>query len=326
MSRRAALLFVALGVLWGLPYLLIKVAVRETSPALLVFVRTGGAATILLPLAARAGQVRSVLSRWRPLLAFAVAELVVPWYLLFNAERRLSSSLSGLLVATVPLIGALLAVATGSDRLDRRRVGGLALGLTGVAALVGFDVGRSDLLSAACLVLVAAGYAVGPWILSRHLADQPRLGVMAVTLATTAVLYAPFALTELPQRPLSGEVVASLVTLTVLCTALAFVLMFSLVEEIGAMRATVITYVNPAVAVVLGATLLHEHVGIVTVAGFVLIIAGSIWSTGAARPPGDPAAAGIPGAPAGAGVPPPAPGAPGEATGVDRVVVDGGRQ
>ncbi len=169
------ILFVALGVIWGLPYLLIKVAVREVSPALLVFVRTGGAALLLAPVAFRAGSLRLVLARWRPLIVFSFVELVVPWYVLFNAERRLSSSLSGLLVATVPLVGALLAVLTGTDRLDRRRSAGLALGFAGVVALVGFDVQRSDLGSALSLVLVAVGYAAGPWIIARYLADVPRL-------------------------------------------------------------------------------------------------------------------------------------------------------
>jgi DNA repair photolyase/drug/metabolite transporter (DMT)-like permease len=281
-SRRGLVLFVALGIIWGLPYLLIKVAVREVSPAFLVLVRTGGGALILLPLALRTGSLRPVLARWRALCAFTVVEIVVPWYALFNAERRLSSSLSGLLVATVPLVGALLALATGSDRLDRRRAAGLALGFLGVASLVGFDVGRSDLGSALSIGLVAAGYAGGPWIISHYLADLPRLGVVAASLSLCALLSAPLALLELPSRPLSPEVVASMATLTVVCTALAFVLMFLLVDEVGAMRATVVTYVNPAVAVLLGVTILGERFGVSTAAGFALIIAGSMLATGAA--------------------------------------------
>jgi drug/metabolite transporter (DMT)-like permease len=284
-SRRGLVLFVALGIVWGLPYLLIKVAVGEVSPAFLVLVRTGGASLILVPLAVRAGALRPVLARWRALLAFTVVELVVPWYVLFNAERRLSSSLSGLLVATVPLLGALLALATGSDRLDRSRAAGLALGFLGVACLVGFDVGRSDLGSALSIGLVAAGYAGGPWIIARHLADLPRLGVVAASLLLCALLYAPLALAELPSRALSPQVVASMAALTLVCTALAFVLVFALVEEVGAMRATVITYVNPAIAVLLGATVLGEHLGVWTGVGFALVIGGSILATGASRLP-----------------------------------------
>lgn len=281
MSRRGVLLFVALGLIWGLPYLLIKIAVREVSPALLVFVRTGGGALILAPLAARSVSLRPLLERWRPLLAFTAVELVVPWYTLSSAERRLPSSLSGLLVATVPLAGALLALVTGSDRLDRRRVAGLVLGFVGVAALVGFGTGRGDLGPALSLVLVVLGYAAGPWTIARYLGDLPRLGVIAASFTVCAVIYAPFALSELPARPLSPEVIVSLATLVVACTALAFVLIFALVAEVGAMRATVITYVNPAVAVLLGVLVLHEHAGLWTAIGFSLIIGGSVLATGA---------------------------------------------
>ncbi len=283
MSRRGLVLFAALGVVWGLPYLLIKVAVREVSPALLISIRTGGGAVLLAPFAARSGGLRRVLARWRPILAFSAAELIVPWYLLFTAERRLSSSLSGLLVAAVPLVGAVLAVTTGSERVDRRRLAGLVLGFAGVGSLVGFDVAGSDLLSALSLGVVAIGYAVGAWIIGQRLADLPRLPVITVALAICAVLYAPFAATELPSRPLSPEVLASAATLTVVCTALAFVLVFHLVEEVGAMRATVITYVNPAVAVLLGVTVLGEHVGVATGVGFGLIIGGSMLATAQAR-------------------------------------------
>ncbi len=288
MSRRGVVIFVALGIVWGLPYLLIKVAVREIAPALRVLVRTGGAGLLLAPLAVRAGSLRPVLARWRPLLAYTLVELVVPWYALFNAERRLSSSLSGLLVAAVPLAGAVLAVATGSDRLDLRRGAGLALGFAGVAALVGFDVGSNDLWAALSLGLVAIGYATGPWIIARHLGDLPRIEVITASLVICAVIYLVPALTELPARALSAEVVASMAALTVVCTALAFVLLFALVDEIGAMRATVITYVNPAVAVLLGVAVLGEPVGAATVVGFALIIAGSMLATRAARARGEP--------------------------------------
>lgn len=144
MSRRGWVLFVAMGVIWGLPYLLIRVSVREVSPAFLVFVRTAGGALLLAPFVVRRGVLAPLLAHWRPLVAYTVVELCVPWWFLFTAEKKVSSSLAGLLVAAVPIAGAVIARVTGSDRLDRRRVTGLVLGLAGVAALVGFDVGGSD--------------------------------------------------------------------------------------------------------------------------------------------------------------------------------------
>lgn len=291
MSRRGWVLFVFLGVIWGLPYLLIRVSVREVTPAFLVFVRTAGGAVLLLPFVAIRRDVRAVLRHWRAVLVYTVVEIGVPWVLLFDAERHLTSSLAGLLIAAVPLVGAVLAVATGTDRLDRRRAAGLLLGVVGVAALVGFDVHGSSLLAALSLAVVAVGYALGPWLLGRHLSELPGTAVITVSLLMCAVLYAPAAALEFPTHALSVSVLASMVTLTVLCTAGAFVAFVALVGEVGPMRTTVVTYVNPAVAVVLGVSVLGEPFGVGTGIGFALILAGSFLATRplrAARPADDP--------------------------------------
>ncbi len=291
MTRRGWLLFAVLGVIWGLPYLFIKISVREVSPAFLVLVRTGGAAILLVPLAAARGALLPVLRRWRWLLGYTVAEIAVPWFILFNAERHLSSSLTGLLIAAVPLVGAVLAVMTGTDRLDARRVAGLALGMAGVVALVGLDTAGSSLLAAVSLGVVAVGYAGGPWILAQRLSDLPGLGVVASSLVLCTVIYAPVAAFQLPHGALSGSVIGSMAALSVVCTAAAFLVFFALVGEVGAMRTTVITYVNPAVAVVLGVVVLGEKFGLGTGVGFVLILGGSFLGTkplrGRARPAGE---------------------------------------
>ena len=294
MTRRGWMLFVAIGIIWGLPYLFIKIAVRELSPSFLVLVRTAGGTLLLAPLAVTRGSLRPVLARWKPLLAYTCAEIVVPWFLLFNAERHLSSSLAGLLIAAVPLAGAALAVVTGTDRLDRRRLAGLVLGLGGVAALVGLDVRGASLLAALSLGVVAVGYACGPWILARHLSEVPNLGVVTASLALCAVIYAPVAALQLPHRALSASVIGSAIALTVVCTAVGFLVFFALIGEIGPMRSTVITYVNPAVAVLLGVSVLGESFGAGTAIGFVLILGGSFLATrplrGAKGPQGGPPA------------------------------------
>ena len=183
MSRRGWVLFVAMGVIWGVPYLLIKVAVDEISPSTLVLARTVLASALLLPVALARGRLGAVLTAWRPLVAFAVVEIMIPWLLLGVAEQRLSSSLTGLLIASVPLVGAVLAVATRlDDRLDGRRLAGLLLGFAGVAALVGFEVGGGDLGAVAALAVVAVCYATGPLILSRWLSHLPGLGVITASL------------------------------------------------------------------------------------------------------------------------------------------------
>ena len=279
MSRRGWLLFAALGAIWGVPYFFIKIAVRELSPAFLVFVRTAGGAAILVPLAAWRGELAPLRGRWRAVVVFAVVEMGVPWFLLFGAERHVSSSLAALLIATVPLFAAVVAWMTRSDRLDARRVAGLALGFGGVAVLVGFDVGHSDAPAALALAGVSLGYALGPWMVARYLADLPSLGVVAGALTVCALLYLPVALVQVPGRHLSASVVLSTMALTVLCTVVAFVLFFALIAEVGAMRTTLITYVNPAVAVLVGVGALGEHFGASNASGFVLILTGCVAAT-----------------------------------------------
>jgi drug/metabolite transporter (DMT)-like permease len=286
-SRRAATLFIALGVVWGIPYLLIKVAVDELSPAQIVLGRTAIAALILLPLALAQDAIRPVLREWKWLVLFATVEIAIPWVFLGSAETRLASSTTGLLVAAVPLAGVLIAFATGhAERLTRVAWTGLLLGILGVAALVGFDVGGSDLAAVAAVGVVVIGYAAGPAILSRPLQGLPGIGIMASALTLTAVAYVPVALlTDGPPGPLpSADVVASVVTLGVVCTAAAFMLLFALVGEVGPVRATTITYLNPAVAVIAGALFLDEQVTVWTVVGFVLVVTGSYLVNRGGRP------------------------------------------
>ena len=198
-TRRAYELFFALGLVWGIPYLLIKVAVREVSPVHLVFLRTALGAGLLLPFALRRGRFRELLPRWRAIALFSAVELAGPWYLLSDAERRISSGLAGLLVASVPMVGALLSRLTGGDeRLGRRGTAGLLLGLAGVAALVGLDVHTGDLFAVAEVALCVVGYAAGPLIAARRLSGLPGLELTAASLGLCALAYAPFALATWP--------------------------------------------------------------------------------------------------------------------------------
>ena len=290
-TRRGWALFLALGIIWGLPYLLIRVSVREINPALLVFVRTAGGAVLLAPFVVRRGWLAPLLRRWKPIVLYTVVEMGLPWLFLSEAERRLPSSLTGLLVAAVPIVGAVLAGATGTDRLDSGRAAGLLLGVGGVAALVGVDVHGASAPAAGLIVVVVVGYALGPWILAHSLADLPALGVVAASLVLCGLAYAPVVPFVLPERSLSGSVVASLAGLTIVCTVVAFLVFFALIGEVGALRATVITYVNPAVAVLLGVSVLGEHFGVGTAAGFALVLAGSFLATRPLRThgPGTPA-------------------------------------
>ncbi|CAN5158973.1 DMT family transporter [soil metagenome] len=310
MSRRGWLLFVAMGVIWGIPYLLIKIAVEELAPSTLVLVRTAIAAALLLPIAFARGQVRPLFTRWWALVLFTVVEICIPWLLLGFAELRLSSSLTGLLIAAVPMVGALIALGTpGGERFGPRALLGLAIGAAGVAALVGFEVGAGDGWAVAAVAVVVVCYAVGPVILSRRLAHLPQLGTVAVALGLAAVVYLPAGLAQAPEAWPSTRVLLAVGLLSVLCTAVAFLLFFALIAEVGPARSVVITYVNPAVAVLLGVLLLGEAFTVATAIGFVLILVGSVLATGRTRrraeSPEEVCA--VPGAPVAAQTEPPRP-------------------
>ncbi|HZE51306.1 MAG TPA: DMT family transporter [Jatrophihabitantaceae bacterium] len=276
MSRRSWLLFAAMCVIWGVPYLMIRVAVREVSPGALVFARTTLGALLLLPIAIKRDALRPVLRKWRPLLAYTAVEVAVPWLLLSDAETKLSSSLTGLLVAAVPLVGVAIARLQGTDDpVDAVRGFGLLLGIGGVVALLGLDLGEVHVGPLVEVAVVVVCYAVGPAIISRHLSDVPVMGVVVLSLAITAVGYLPVAVLDPPQH-LPANVIWSVIGLATICTALAFILFFALIAAIGPARATVITYVNPAVAVLLGVLLLDEHFTVGMAVGFPLILLGSV--------------------------------------------------
>ncbi len=285
MSRRGWLLFAAMCVIWGIPYLLIKVAVEDLSPSMLVLARCAIAALLLLPIAAARRELRPLLPYWAPLLAFSVIEIAVPWVLLGAAEQRITSSLAGLLLAAVPLVGTLIALASrSSERLGRQGWLGLFVGLVGVASIVGVNLEGAGVVPLVEMAVVAVCYAVGPFILRRWLADLPALGVIAASLGVAAVAYIPIAAFSVPEELPSASATASVVALAVVCTAIAFLLFFALIAEIGPVRATVITYVNPAVAAVLGVAILDEHFIFGMAVGFVLVLAGSVLAT---RPGGE---------------------------------------
>jgi drug/metabolite transporter (DMT)-like permease len=289
-SARAWTLFAAVSTLWGIPYLFIKIAVDGgVPPIILAWGRIVLAAVVLLALAARAGRLSQARGRGRYLVAYAVIEISLPFPLIAAGEQHLASSLAAIIIATVPLNVALLALRfDASERVNRERLLGLIVGLVGVALLVGVDASGSlgSLLGAGAILLAAIGYAAGPLILKRGLADiDPRVAMGSSLAIAAAVLTVPAAL-ELPMRTPSAGALVSVAVLGFVCTALAFVLMAMLIGEVGAGRAVVITYVNPVVAVALGVALLGERPGAGAIAGLLLILAGSWLSTDGRLPPG----------------------------------------
>jgi drug/metabolite transporter (DMT)-like permease len=289
MSTRGWLAFAAMSSIWGVPYLFIKIAIDGgTPPADVAWVRVTLAAVVLLALAARAGSLSSLRGRLRWVLAYGIAEIAIPFPLISYGERHLPSSLAAILIAAVPLMIAVLAWRLdASERPTARRLVGLLVGFAGVVALVGLDVSRQhdELLGAVAVLVAAMGYAVGPFLLKRGLIDLDPRATMGASLALASLVLAPLALATAPSAWPSTGALLSMVVLGLLCTALAFVIFNTLIAEAGPGRASVITYINPVVAVFLGVTLLGERPGAGAVAGLLLILAGSWLSTDGRLPP-----------------------------------------
>jgi drug/metabolite transporter (DMT)-like permease len=282
-TRRGWLLFIALSLCWGIPYLFIRVAVADLDPLIVAFGRTAIGGLLLLPLALRARALQPVLAHWKILLLYTAVEIIGPWILLGHAETRLNSSTTGLIIAMVPIAAAIILTVMGLDRLDARRISGLVIGFVGVGLLVGLDVRVDDFVAIGQLLLVVLGYAIGPIIISRRLSDLPSLGVVTASLLIAAAAYAPFTPLVWPNA-WTAPAVSSVIVLAVICTATAFLVMFALIAEAGPARMTLITYVNPAVAILLGAIVLSEPLTIGLAIGFPLVILGSVLGTWRSTP------------------------------------------
>lgn len=274
-----------MGVIWGMPYLFIKEAVASMSPAAVVAVRTFGAAVLLLPLAAHQGALRPALRHWRWVLAFGLIEMAGPFMLLSSAEQSLPSSVTGLLVSTVPLVAAVIAFTRGDrSALSARRAAGLVVGIAGVALVVGGGgEGAVNAVGVIQVLLTAVCYAIAPFIVATHLRHVPALGSISVSLAAVGLGYVPVALATQDGVPTSRSI-AAVVALTVLCTAIAFVVFFALIAEVGPVRAPLFTYINPVVALALGVMVLGEQVTGQMLAGVPLILIGC-WLATRSRAP-----------------------------------------
>ncbi len=278
MSRRALALVAAVSVLWGIPYVFIAVAVEEVSPAWVALARTALAAAILLPLALAAGALHGLRERAGWLVVLATTQMAGPFILLGFAEERISSSLTSILVSATPLLVAVLAL--GVDRAESAsgsRLAGLVVGFAGVALLFGLDVGRDAGAGVGALAALgtALGYAISALLLKARFSGRDGRGVVGLTTAIAALLLLPAALLTLPDAVPSGDALGSLVVLGVASTAGGFLLFFRLQAEIGPGRASVVAYLAPGIAVLLGVAFLDDPLSAGMIPGLALILLGS---------------------------------------------------
>jgi drug/metabolite transporter (DMT)-like permease len=289
MTVRAWWLFAAVSIVWGIPYLFIKLAVEDLSPIWVAFGRIVVAFLVLLPYAWHKGALRGIGRHWKVLVVYSVIEICLPWPLIGFGEERISSGLAAILIAAVPLIVAVMAIwVDHEERAEGARLVGLVVGFAGVIVLLGLDVaGRpGELLGGLAVLLAAVGYACGPMIIKHRFRDIDPLGPVTASMGISALVLAPFAAFSTPESMPGGEAIMSVIVLGLVCSAAGFLLFFALIHAVGPGRATVITFVNPVVAVALGIVLLDEGIGLSAGAGLLLILAGSWLSTGGRLPPG----------------------------------------
>lgn len=277
-SKRGWILFAAMALIWGIPYLLIKISVESYSPAAIVAGRVLIGAVLLLPFAIRGGAFRAALKKWPWVLAFGLIEIAGPFFLLGNAEKTLPSGLTGLLVATVPLWASIIALA-GGDRTAMRpiRIVGLLLGFAGVAFIVLMPgltaAGSGWFVAAGEVLLVALLYAIAPFVIARKLSDVPSIGSISFALLIVGIGYLPAAFLTQHEVP-TVDATISLVLLGIICTAIAFIVFFALIKEVGPVNAPLFTYINPIVALILGVVVLNEHIGAELLIGAPIVLLG----------------------------------------------------
>lgn len=279
MDRRSWVQFIAVGIVWGFPYLFIRIAIRELTPETMILFRCAITFVVLLPLAMRQRRLDLVLRHWFALTSYTIVEIALPWYLLARAEARVPSSVAGLLIATVPVFGLVLAVVYRTEqRVSPIRIAGLLIGLGGVIITIGIDIHGASSISVIEIMICAFGYALGPTIFNRYLLDIPPVTVITSSFAVGTAIYLPFGLLNLPSH-VSPETIMSVVALALVCSVTGFILFFRLISEIGPARATVVTYLNPVVAVIAGVLVLGEPFSNGLAIGLPLVIIGSILAT-----------------------------------------------
>ena len=282
MSRRNWFLFIFVGFLWGIPYLLIKVAVDELSPAVIVFSRVAIGSLILIPMAMRLGSLMPAIKAWRYVIPYAIGEMVGPWFLITAAEEKMSSGLAGLLVATVPIWATLIASMHGDKTVwQSKRLIGIFIGFIGIVLVVGIESfsGRQSIVAIFMILVAAIGYAWAVTMVTTKIPNIEPISINAVAMVFTMIVYLPFFILHAPEKTPSIEALGSVIILGIFPTALAFILFFQLIKDIGTARGSLVTYLNTAFAVLLGVVILSEPFTLGIAIGLPLVLIGSYFAS-----------------------------------------------
>jgi drug/metabolite transporter (DMT)-like permease len=282
MSRRNWFLFIFVGFLWGIPYLLIKVAVEELSPTIIVLSRVVIGSAILIPMAMRRGSLMPAIKAWRYVIPYAIGEMIGPWFLITAAEEKMTSGLAGLLVATVPIWATLIASMHGDKTVwQSKRLIGILIGFVGIVLVVGIESfsGRQSIVAIFMILIAAIGYAWAVTMVTSKIPHIEPISINAVAMVFTVIVYLPFLFLYMPDKVPSIEALGSVIILGLFPTALAFILFFQLIKDIGTARGSLVTYLNTAFAVLLGVIILNEPFTLGIAIGLPLVLIGSYFAS-----------------------------------------------
>ena len=282
MSRRNWFLFFFVGFIWGIPYLLIKVAVEDLSPPVIVFARVAIGAAILIPIAMKRGSLMPAIKAWKYVIPYAIGEMVGPWFLITAAEQNMTSGLTGLLVATVPIWTTIIASMHGDKTVwQAKRLLGIFVGFVGIVLVVGIESfsGRQSIVAIAMVIIASIGYAWAVTMITTKVPHIEPISINGVAMVFTAIVYLPFALIYAPDKAPSMEALSSVLALGLFPTAMAFILFFQLIKDIGTARGSLVTYLNTAFAVILGVIILREPFTLGIALGLPLVLIGSYFAS-----------------------------------------------
>jgi drug/metabolite transporter (DMT)-like permease len=282
MSRRNWFLFFFVGFIWGIPYLLIKVAVEDLSPPVIVFARVAIGAAILIPIAVKHGSLMPAIKAWKYVIPYAIGEMIGPWFLITAAEQKMTSGLTGLLVATVPIWTTILASLHGDKTVwHHKRLLGILIGFIGIILVVGIESfsGRQSIVAIAMVLIASIGYSWAVTMITAKVPHIEPISINGVAMVFTAIVYLPFVFLNAPEHMPSAKVLGSVLVLGLFPTAMAFILFFQLIKDIGTARGSLVTYLNTAFAVVLGVIILREPFTLGIALGLPLVLVGSYFAS-----------------------------------------------
>jgi drug/metabolite transporter (DMT)-like permease len=285
MTPRNTALLLLLSALWGGVYLLVKFALRDFSAVEVAFLQAViGAIGLLVIVSVQGGEARSslrdILHRPGPALVLGALAIAAPFMLIALGELTVPSGLAGVLASMAPMFIALFApLLDRTEAINRRQALGLFIGLLGVALVVGAHLVGSlgQLLGALALIGAAASGGLSSFVVKLWYKEKgvPASTTSLFALGVGALLTLPVAVITAPRELPSVQAVLAVTALGLICTAVAFMLYYWLIDHIGEQRAALANYLTPAFALLYGVLLLGERLTVWAVIGLLLIIAGA---------------------------------------------------